>query len=142
MYRRRHKRVPPPGYEQWFDIAQRIVGACNPAGYHDLYENLEMWHALSAREIRARNEQLVGTNGLGRVRIRRGEVRRYADVEREQPGSAGTDNEARDAMERMLEAVVREWDVHLPDRELELRGHCSPGQPFYSHSRHVGKWSR
>lgn len=113
-YWRLHQREPPPGFAHWFETAQR-VNTCRVDGFEELYRSLKIWWALSPEEIKARMEQMPVIRGLGRVKVRNGQVRRWDEIEREKKGSGGEDSDARRAMQSMLEAVVGEFRAELPD---------------------------
>jgi hypothetical protein len=114
-YRRRHGRDPPLGFDKWFETAQRVE-TCRVDGFDELYESLRVWWAVSPREIRDRMEQLPPIKGMGRIRIRHGAAITWDEIEREQEGLAGEDSDARRAMHLMLEAVMQDFNVQLPDR--------------------------
>lgn len=115
-YWRQHQREPPPGFGHWFETAQR-VDACRVDGFEEMYESLKVWWGMEAGEIRDRMERMIGGRGLGRVKVRKGQVRRWDEVERERKGAGGEDSDARRAVQSMLEAVVGEFGAELPDGE-------------------------
>ncbi|SCZ90632.1 BZ3500_MvSof-1268-A1-R1_Chr1-3g02114 [Microbotryum saponariae] len=121
-YMARHKRSPPKGYEQWFRTARRLK-ACRIDGFEDLYQSLTVYWALSGEEIRQRQEQLGTFGGMGRVRVRGGQVVSINELERE--GSLGFESDARKAFHEMLEATTEQFNVALPDRDSNIPTDCS-----------------
>lgn len=118
LYRARHGRPPPKGYDAWFFYARRS-NACRIGGFDELYSSLKIWWGVDPREIRERTERLGNSknHALGRVRIRQGQMVTWEEMRQQGIGrgaEAMDDAEPRTALEEMLGRLI-EGGVHLPD---------------------------
>ncbi|KAF6231505.1 hypothetical protein HO173_010257 [Letharia columbiana] len=61
-YRRRYKREPPPGFNQWYDAAVKSNTPVND-NFDTIMAAFEPYWAFSAQEMRARVQDLENVNG-------------------------------------------------------------------------------
>lgn len=122
LYRARHGRPPPKGYDAWFFYARRYH-ACRIGGFDELYGSLKIWWGVDPREIRERTERLGAdpkkSHALGRVRVREGQVVTWEEMGQLGIGRGAEemdDAEPRTALEEMLGRLVSDG-VRLPDGE-------------------------
>lgn len=122
LYRARHGRPPPKGYDAWFFYARRHH-ACRIGGFDELYGSLKIWWGVDPREIRERTERLGAdpkkSHALGRVRVREGQVVTWEEMGQQGIGRGAEemdDAEPRTALEEMLGRLVSDG-VRLPDGE-------------------------
>ncbi|KAF9043640.1 hypothetical protein BDZ89DRAFT_1059561 [Hymenopellis radicata] len=72
-YKRRYKRSPPKGFDQWWEFAQKNNHVMVDE-YDGLSEDLEPFWALSGEEVRRRSMQVGALPSIDLVRIRDGKV--------------------------------------------------------------------
>ncbi|GAA5864865.1 hypothetical protein JCM3774_004254 [Rhodotorula dairenensis] len=118
LYRSRHGRPPPKGYDAWFFYARRN-NACRIGGFDELYSSLKIWWGVDPREIRERTERLANpkSHALGRVRVRQGRIVTWEEMRQQGLGrgaEAMDEAEPRTALEEMLGRLIED-DVRLPD---------------------------
>ncbi|KDR66413.1 hypothetical protein GALMADRAFT_259158 [Galerina marginata CBS 339.88] len=111
-YRRRYRRAPPKGFDDWWKFAQKHDVKMVDE-YDGLIEDLKPFWELSGQEIRRRAAQVGELPSINLVRIRDGE----AAVINLNPGFLDTEVGAR---ARGFSTMITKFVQHLPDMDFPI----------------------
>ena len=115
-YRRRYKRYPPPGFDEWYNFATARSSLVIDA-FDQIYDDLEPFWSLSPAEIRSRTSQMFSDpfNDVADIIIR--------------SGKAQIGPKIRATHRWMLEGIVsmmKDFSNYLPDMDLAVNVNDEP----------------